>query len=75
MMRLRSMAPAIALLACGCLASKQDVFMLQSQMSSMQAASARADSARRLQVEALLSAVTTSNESVRAIGARLTKLQ
>lgn len=75
MMRLRSAAPAVALLACGCLASKQDVFMLQSQLSSMQAASARADSARRVQVDALLSAVTTSNDSVRAISTRLAKLQ
>jgi len=75
MMRLRSAAPAVALVACGCLASKQDVFMLQSQLSSMQAASARADSARRLQVDALLSAVTTSNDSVRAISSRLAKLQ
>jgi len=49
--------------------------MLQSQLSSMQAASARADSARRLQVDALLSAVTTSNDSVRAISSRLAKLQ
>ena len=49
--------------------------MLQSQLSSMQAASARADSARRVQVDALLSAVTTSNDSVRAISARLAKLQ
>lgn len=75
MMRLRSAAPAVALLACGCLASKQDVFMLQSQLSSMQAASARADSARRVQADALLSAVTTSNDSVRAISTRLAKLQ
>ena len=49
--------------------------MLQTQLSSMQAASARADSARRVQVDALLSAVTTSNDSVRAISARLAKLQ
>ncbi len=49
--------------------------MLQSQLSSMQAASARADSARRMQADALLSAVTTSNDSVRAISARLAKLQ
>ena len=75
MMRLRAVAPAAALLACGCLASKRDVFMLQTQLSSMQAASARADSARRVQVDALLSAVTTSNDSVRAISARLARLQ
>jgi tol-pal system protein YbgF len=75
MMRLRAVAPAAALLACGCLASKRDVFMLQTQLSSMQAASARADSARRVQVDALLSAISTSNVSVRAISARLARLQ
>lgn len=75
MMRLRAVAPAAALLMCGCLASKRDVFMLQSQLSSMQAASARADSARRVQVDALLNAVSLSNDSVRAISARLARLQ
>jgi len=75
MMRLRSVAPAAALLACGCLASKRDVFDIQTQLSSMQVASARADSARRVQVDALLSAVTASNDSVRAVSARLARLQ
>jgi tol-pal system protein YbgF len=75
MMRLKAVAPAAALLACGCLASKRDVFMLQNQLSSMQAASARADSAQRMRVEALLSAVSVSNDSVRAISARLARLQ
>jgi tol-pal system protein YbgF len=75
MMRLRSVAPAAALLVSGCLASKRDVFELQSQLSTMQVASARADSARRVQVDALLGAVMQSNDSVRAIGARLAKLQ
>jgi tol-pal system protein YbgF len=75
MMRLRAVAPAAALLVSGCLASKRDVFMLQTQLSSMQAASARADSARRVQVDALLSAITTSNDSVSAISARLARLQ
>jgi tol-pal system protein YbgF len=75
MMRLKAVAPAAALLVCGCLASKRDVFMLQSQLSSMQAASARADSARRVQVDALLNAVSVSNDSVRAISARLSRLQ
>ncbi|HEX5972868.1 MAG TPA: tetratricopeptide repeat protein [Gemmatimonadaceae bacterium] len=75
MMRLKAVAPAAALLACGCLASKRDVFMLQSQLSSMQAASARADSAQRMQVEALLNAVSVSNDSVRSISTRLARLQ
>jgi tol-pal system protein YbgF len=75
MMRLKAVAPAAALLACGCLASKRDVFMLQSQLSSMQAASARADSAQRVRVEALLNAVSVSNDSVRSISARLARLQ
>jgi tol-pal system protein YbgF len=75
MMRLRSVAPVAALLACGCLASKRDVFDIQTQLSSMQVASARADSARRMQVDALLSAISASNDSVRAVSARLARLQ
>lgn len=74
-MRLRSVAPLAALLVSGCLASKRDVFVLQSQLSSMQGASARADSAQRVQVDSVLSQVLRSNDSVRAIGARLAKLQ
>jgi tol-pal system protein YbgF len=74
-MRLRSVAPAAALVVSGCLASKRDVFMIQNQLSTMQVASARADSARRVQVDAVLEQLVQTNDSVRAVGARLAKLQ
>lgn len=74
-MRLRHAAPLAALAVSGCLASKSDVFLLQSQLTSMQSAAARADSAQRGQVDAVLAQVLQSNDSVRAVSARLAKLQ
>lgn len=74
-MRVRAVAPAALLLLGGCLASKRDVFELQSQLSSMQAASARADTARSAQVNRVLDQIVQSNDSVRALSARLAKLQ
>ena len=74
-MRLRTMAPAAALLLGGCLASKRDVFLLQGQLSSMQVAAARADAARSAQITAVLDQIVQSNDSVRALSARLAKLQ
>ena len=75
MTRLRRLAPAAALLVAGCLASKSDVVVLQSQLTSMQASAARADSARQAQIAQVLAEVTQSNDSVRALSARLAKLQ
>ncbi len=74
-MRLRALAPVAALLLGGCLASKRDVFLIQNQLSSMQVASARADSARAAQVAAVLDQIVRSNDSVRAVSLRLAKLQ
>ena len=72
---LRRAAPLAALLLGGCLASKSDVLVLQSQLQSMQAASARADTARAAQIDRVLAQVQQSNDSVRAVSARLAKLQ
>jgi tol-pal system protein YbgF len=72
---LRRLAPASALLVAGCLASKSDVLQLQSQLGSMQRTAARADSAQQAQIYAVLGQVMQSNDSVRAISARLAKLQ
>ena len=74
-MRARTFAPAAALLLGGCLASKQDVFLIQTQLSSMQRAEARADSLRGAQINAVLGQLVQSNDSVRAVSARLAKLQ
>jgi tol-pal system protein YbgF len=75
MMRVRMLAPAAAVLVGGCLASKSDVLLLQSQLSSMQTSAARADSARQVQISAVLGQAIQSNDSVRALSARLAKLQ
>ena len=75
MTRLRLLAPAFAVMLSGCLASKSDVLVLQNQMRSMQDAAARADTARRQQIDDVLSSVIRSNDSVRALSARLAKLQ
>jgi tol-pal system protein YbgF len=74
-MRPRSLAPAAALLLGACLASKSDVVTLQSQLSSMQAASARADTAQRAQISTVLAQVIEANDSVRSLSGRLAKLQ
>ena len=74
-MRARVFAPLAALLLGGCLASKRDVFLLQTQLGSMQMASARADSARAAQVNLMLNQIVLSNDSVRALSARLARLQ
>lgn len=75
MTRLRSAAPLAALVASGCLASKSDVFLLQNQLNAMQSASTRADSAQRAQANAMLAQLMQSNDSVRALSARLARLQ
>lgn len=75
MRRLRLAAPVAALVVSGCLASKSDVFLLQNQLQTMQNAQARADTARRVQIDNVLSQVIQANDSVRAVSARLAKLQ
>jgi tol-pal system protein YbgF len=75
MMRLKMLAPAAGLLVAGCLASKEDILLLRSQLGSMQRSAASADSARLAQINAVLGQVMQSNDSVRAISARLAKLQ
>jgi tol-pal system protein YbgF len=65
----------MALVAGGCLASKQDITLLQGELSTMRVEAARGDSARRQQIDQVLSQVVRSNDSVRAVSARLAKLQ
>jgi len=74
-MRIRSLAPLAALAVAGCLASKTDIQMLQTDLQSMRGESARADSARRAQIEQVLAQVIRSNDSIRLVSARLAKLQ
>jgi tol-pal system protein YbgF len=74
-MRTRALAPVMALIVSGCLASKQDVALLQSELQSMRASTAYGDSARRIQIDQVLQQVMRSNDSVRAVSSRLAKLQ
>ena len=74
-MRSSRFAPLAALALAGCLASKTDIAMLQTDLQTMRAESARGDSARRAQVDQVLAQLTRANDSVRAISARLAKLQ
>jgi tol-pal system protein YbgF len=74
-MRARRLAPLAALVAAGCLASKTDIALLQTDLQTMRSEAARGDSARRAQVEQVLAQVIRSNDSIRAVSARLAKLQ
>jgi TolA-binding protein len=74
-MRAARFAPFAALVLAGCLASKTDIALLQTDLQTMRVESARGDSARRAQVDQVLAQLTRANDSVRAISARLAKLQ
>ena len=74
-MRASPYAPLAALVLAGCLASKTDIAVLQTDLRTMRAEAARGDSARRAQVDQVLAQLTRTNDSVRAVSARLAKLQ
>ncbi len=59
----------------GCLASKGDVALLQSDVRSLRDLSVRADSLRMAQIDEVLAQVARANDSVRAVSGRLTKMQ
>jgi len=75
MMRIRSLALIAALAVAGCMASKTDIQMLQTDLQTMRTESARADTARRAQIEQVLAQVIRTNDSIRTVSARLAKLQ
>jgi len=74
-MRAARYAPLAALVLAGCLASKTDIAVLQTDLRTIRAEAARGDSARRAQVDQVLAQLTRANDSVRAISVRLAKLQ
>lgn len=74
-MRPTRFAPLAALALAGCLASKTDIALLQTDLQSMRAESARGDSAQRAQIDRVLAQLGRANDSVRAISTRLAKLQ
>ncbi|MEO8622976.1 MAG: tetratricopeptide repeat protein [bacterium] len=72
-------APFLALVLAGCLASKSDVALLQTQLNTMSRTAATASEAQRAQVdraiEQILAQIGRNNDSVRVVSARLAKLQ
>jgi tol-pal system protein YbgF len=68
--------PVIAVMSLtGCLASKTDIQLLQTDLQTIRAEAARGDTARRAQMEQVLAQVIRANDSVRAVSTRLAKLQ
>ncbi|MBW8770483.1 MAG: hypothetical protein JF589_12055, partial [Gemmatimonadetes bacterium] len=74
-MRSRPLAALAALVVAGCMASKTDIQLLQTDIQTMRAETARSDSARRAQIEQVLGQVIRTNDSIRIVSARLAKLQ
>jgi len=65
MMRIRSLALIAALAVAGCMASKTDIQMLQTDLQTMRTESARGDSARQAQIQQVLAQVIRTNDSIR----------
>lgn len=78
-MRAGRLAPLAALVLAGCLASKGDVALLQSQLNTMSQAATSSSEAQRAQmdraVERILAQIARNNDSIRVVSARLAKLQ
>ena len=79
MTRTGRLAPLLAILSAGCLASKGDVALLQSQLNSMSQAADTASAAQRAQLDRamgqMLAQLARNNDSIRVVSARLAKLQ
>ncbi len=75
----RRFAPLLALIAAGCLASKSDMALLQSELRTMRAASDAASAAQSARVDQavqqILAQIARNNDSVRVLSARLGKFQ
>lgn len=79
MMQVQRFAPLAALVLAGCLASKGDVELLQTNMQSgfkaQRDAAAQADAAQRAHIDQVLAQIARQTDSVRALSVRLAKLQ
>lgn len=69
------MAPVALVAAAGCVASRNDIRILQNDLRIMRTEAAQADSARQRQIDSVLAALAGANDSLRVIAARLTKFQ
>jgi TolA-binding protein len=69
------LAPMAAFAATGCLASKGDIVLLQDEIRTMRAMQARADTARKTQVDSALLAIRRTQDSLRALALRFGSFQ
>lgn len=69
------LAPAAALAAAGCMASKQDIALLQDEIRTLRAMQLREDSARRRQADSAFVLMTRTNDSLRVLAQRLSAFQ
>jgi TolA-binding protein len=74
MRRISRLAPLAGVLVAGCLASKGDVALLQSEIRSARDASLQADAANRQHIDQVLAQLTRTNDSIRAVSNRLARL-
>lgn len=73
---LRGATPMLLLVATsGCLATRNDVRLLQDELRAMRAAQQQQDASRRAQGDAALASIGTANDSLRALSGRVAKLQ
>ena len=74
--RLSRLFPAAVLLSSGaCFATRQDVQVLQQDLNTVRAESARADSLRRTQLDRVLATLRAVNDSLSQVSARVTRFQ
>lgn len=66
------LATPLAILLAGCFATQQDVQVLQGDIRMMRGERLAADSARKLQLDRVLIGLRVTNDSLAAVGARLT---
>src|SRR5262245_44391991 len=71
----RALLPVAALAVTGCMASKQDILVLQDEIRTLRAMQARSDTMRRAQVDSALIFSLRSADSVRALSQRFAAFQ
>lgn len=74
MKKILTIAP-LGLLLAGCFATQQDVQVLQGDIRTLRSEQASADSARRLQMDRAIAGLRVANDSLAAIGNRLTRFR
>ena len=71
----RGLLPVAVLAVTGCMASKQDILMLQDEIRTLRAMQARSDTMRRAQVDSALIFAQRSQDSVRSLSQRFSAFQ